>query len=49
MGPLVGILGKSLVRILDSRIKVANLVIEHLLKVGLMEILGDSFPKSHRE
>ena len=40
--PLICILRKSLIRIRDSRVQVANLVIKHLLQVVIVELLSDA-------
>jgi hypothetical protein len=38
-----------LIRILDSGVKIADLVVEHLLEVGFMEVLSDSLSEGNRK
>jgi len=42
MRPLLQVLSKALVRVLDARVQVADLVIEHVVQVLLVEIAGEA-------
>ena len=49
MRPLVEVLGQPLVRILNSAVQIADLVIVHLVQVSAVEILGQPLAESHGE
>ena len=48
MRPLVQVLGQSLVRVLDATVQVAYLVVVHLRKVPVVEVLGEALSEGHR-
>lgn len=49
MGPLVEILGQSLVRVLDTAVQVAYLVVVHLREVAVVEVLSQALSERHRQ